>query len=354
MLTGTVLYNNANVLLLNQVPVADVVKMVLLFLPFLVNMTMPVAMAVGASLAVSRLGRDSEVTVLRASGVSLVRIFAPIFLVGLLVSVADFYFGEYVVPPAVGAFEELIGEMATHSPHLSPQAGQWIVATDQTYALYVQSIIPRKGYMELLGVAVVAGPRAILNGESAPMVATAKHGTFKDGHWTLENANQVRYSFDHPGWTLAHAGTFTYNFAVDPQVFKQGFLLQIPMYSLAHVATHTLKEMGTEIRKNNEQHITDIGTILDYHFKLSIPFSCLVMAICCPPLALRFAKGGGFMGTLLSICLVFVYWNTMLLTRILGSPGPEGSAPLLAPAIAAWSQNVIFTVLGLWVLWKSE
>ena len=64
--------------------------------------------------------------------------------------------------------------------------------------------------------------------------------------------------------------------------------------------------------------------------------------------------GGGFMGTLLSICLVFVYWNTLLLARILGSPGAEGSAPLLAPPVAAWSQNVLFVLLGLIVLRKSE
>ena len=60
------------------------------------------------------------------------------------------------------------------------------------------------------------------------------------------------------------------------------------------------------------------------------------------------------MGTLLSICLVFVYWNTMLLMRILGSVGPEGGAPLLAPHIAAWAQNVLFAVVGLIVLRRSE
>src|ERR1041385_8954630 len=101
MLIGTVLYNNASVLLLNQVPLRFVVRMVLYFIPFLLHMTMPVAMAVGASQAFSRLGRDAEITVMRASGASLVRIFRPIFIVGLLVSIGDFYFGEYVVPASV-------------------------------------------------------------------------------------------------------------------------------------------------------------------------------------------------------------------------------------------------------------
>src|SRR6266849_3682879 len=108
MLIGTVLYNNASVLLLNQVPLRFVVRMVLYFLPFLIHMTMPVAMAVGASLAVSRLGRDSEITVMRAAGASLIRIFMPIFVLGITVSVGDFFFGELIVPLSVQRLEAVL------------------------------------------------------------------------------------------------------------------------------------------------------------------------------------------------------------------------------------------------------
>src|SRR5947207_384163 len=101
MLIGSVLYNNATMLLMNQVPLVYVGKIILYFLPFLIHMTMPVAMAVGASLAVSRLGRDSEITVIRAAGVSLMRLFLPIFGAGLVISVGAFYLVDYVVPSFV-------------------------------------------------------------------------------------------------------------------------------------------------------------------------------------------------------------------------------------------------------------
>src|ERR1051326_3532827 len=149
MLTGTVLYNNADVLLVNQVPIRLVTRMVLYFLPFLVHMTMPVAMAVAASLAVSRLGRDSEITVMRASGVSLVRIFLPITLVGALLSVGDFYFGEYIVPRSVERFQTVLNEIPTVIPRLTPQAGRWMDSSDQSYAVFVRTMIRREGYIEL-------------------------------------------------------------------------------------------------------------------------------------------------------------------------------------------------------------
>src|SRR5947199_7219490 len=114
MLIGSVLYNNATVLLMNQVPLVYVAKLILYFLPFLIHMTMPVAMAVGASLAVSRLGRDSEITVMRASGASLVRIFMPFFLTGLVVSVGDFFFGELVVRLSVQRLEAVLAQIPNH------------------------------------------------------------------------------------------------------------------------------------------------------------------------------------------------------------------------------------------------
>ena len=115
MLTGSVLYNNADTFLQNKVPVEYIVRLAMYFVPFLINMTMPVGMAMAASLAVSRMARDSEITVLRAAGASLIRIFMPIFVAGLLVSIADFYWGEYIVPRVLYALPGRDGR-AAHAP----------------------------------------------------------------------------------------------------------------------------------------------------------------------------------------------------------------------------------------------
>src|SRR5579884_853620 len=154
MLTGTVLYNNAEIFLVHQVPVTDVVRLVLYFVPFLVHMTMPVAMAVAASLSVSRLGRDSELTVMRAAGISLYRIFLPIFVTGIVVSVADFYFGEKVVSWSMNRFDAVAAELPNHLKRLTPRTGQFITANDQSFALYVQTAAPHPGYIELHGITV--------------------------------------------------------------------------------------------------------------------------------------------------------------------------------------------------------
>ena len=149
-------------------------------------------------------------------------------------------------------------------------------------------------------------------------------------------------------------GKLVFDISVDPQAFSRGFMLQLPMWKMSGSSTRTFAQLREDIKRNEAAHIHDVFMQLDYYFKLSIPFSCIAMALCCPPIAMRFAKGGGFMGTLLSICLVFVYWNTMLLMRILGSPNGATQTAMLPPLAAAWGQNVIFAVLGLWVMKRSE
>jgi lipopolysaccharide export LptBFGC system permease protein LptF len=353
MLTGSVLYNNATLFLQFQVPVADVVRLALYFIPFLIHMTMPVAMAVAASLAVSRLSRDSEITVMRASGVSLVRIFMPIFVTGLVVSLADFAFGEYVIPATIVRYQAVQSSIPMHLNRLTPPAGQYIVSNDQRYVIGVRTMIPRQGYIELQKVQIIAGFK-LFDGDTLPIVISSDTGRYQNGNWIMDNAMVYSYDLsDYKKFSRSISKSLTFPIAVDPQAFQNGFLLQMPMGQLASSADRTFARLGAELKSQRAHGSVDPQLLLDYNFKLSIPFSCLVMALCCPPIALRFGRGGGFMGTLLSICLVFVYWNTLLLSRILGTPNP-GGPPLLAAPVAAWSQNVIFVLLGLILLRRSE
>ncbi len=354
LLTGSVLYNNADIFLQNQIPVQYIMRLALYFVPFLVNMTMPVGMAVAASLAVSRMARDSEITVLRASGASLVRIFMPIFVCGLLISVVDFFWGEYVVPASITRFNAVRNELPTQIKQIAPPSGEYITAPDNSYVIGVRNMEQKVGYIDLRGISIVSGLHTLIGAETQPFVLSADHGRYQNGNWMLDNAQIYTYDLRKPeNWSRGTARRVTKYINVDPQSFAGSFQLSMPMGKMADSAERTFLQLGEDLKNNRRLNIHNYSAELDYHFKLSVPFSCLVMALCCPPMALRFARGGGFMGTLLSICLVFVYWNTLLLARILGTPSPGGT-PILQPGVAAWSQNVLFVVVGLVVLKRSE
>jgi lipopolysaccharide export system permease protein len=66
-------------------------------------------------------------------------------------------------------------------------------------------------------------------------------------------------------------------------------------------------------------------------------------------MAVNFARSGAFMGVLLSIFLVLLYYNAYVIsTEILGRNS------WVSPVVAAWLPNVVFLVLGLVFLRRAE
>ena len=60
----------------------------------------PIAALIGTLFALAQLVASSEYTVMRASGVSLLRLNAALLTVGLLFATITFVFGEFIGPPA--------------------------------------------------------------------------------------------------------------------------------------------------------------------------------------------------------------------------------------------------------------
>lgn len=343
MLTGTVLYNNADTFLNYRIPAQGVARIAFYFLPYLVSLTMPVATAIAASLAVSRLARDSEITVMRASGISLRRIFLPIWAAGLLLSVGDFAFGERVVPWATRQYERTMSQLSRSMPFLAPRERQVVQSPDRKYTVYIGRMALEGGRALLYDVTMLAARGA----QPTPTVIVAPRAAYADGVWTLYDASVHAYEDAGRRETYTHADRLEIPFRLAERTFNLIYL-QLPLYSQS--ATSTWSELGRRIADERRAGWVNPQDLLDYHFKLSVPFSCLVFALVCPPMSLRFARAGSFMGVLLSIILVFVYWNTLLAAKILGARYPN----VLPPAVAGWGQNALFAGIGLFALWREE
>jgi LPS export ABC transporter permease LptG len=344
MLTGTVLYNNADTFINYSIPAMGIAKIAFYFLPYLISLTMPVAVAIGSSLMVSRMARDSEITVMRAAGISLRRIFLPVIFLGLVFSGFDFWFGEKVVPAANVAFEKTLSALSRNIQFLVPTANQFVQSPDKKYGVMVGSIQPHKdGTATLSNVLVtIYGPAG-----SLPSIVMANTADYADGVWTLHDAKSHVYTNGGRDEQYMEVKTWKMNLRLAERAFNS-IMLQLPLYSSA--ATRTFSELNAQVQQQRKFGYKNDRDLLEWHFKLSVPFSCLVFAIVCPPLALRFARAGSFMGVLLSIAVVFVYWNTLLAAKIIGGHNPN----LLPPAVAGWGQNIIFSIIGLVMLRREE
>ena len=87
-----------------------------LSLPFIVAMTLPMAVLVAVLYAFVRLGADNEITALRASGVNLVALVRPVLLAALGLAVLCFLFIDHVLPRTNHKLATLMVDIARKRP----------------------------------------------------------------------------------------------------------------------------------------------------------------------------------------------------------------------------------------------
>ena len=92
------MYNEISEFLDNKASVAESVRFFVLKIPGNIRFILPITVLLSNMYALANLGRNRELTAIRASGISLMRTGLPIFAVGFLVMLVNFYFNEQLVP----------------------------------------------------------------------------------------------------------------------------------------------------------------------------------------------------------------------------------------------------------------
>lgn len=113
---------------------------VLLRLPGRVYELMPVAVLIGTLYALSTLARHSEITVLRASGLSTRHLLTSLFQVAAVFAVLTFLFGEFVAPPAERAAQQLRLKAVSSVVAQEFRTGLWV--KDERSFINVQAVLP--------------------------------------------------------------------------------------------------------------------------------------------------------------------------------------------------------------------
>jgi lipopolysaccharide export system permease protein len=86
--------------LLGQLPADVFTKLVLLLLPFAFTYALPMGMLTGVLLTLGRLSADSEITAMRAAGISMTRVTRSVIFLAVLGAIAALYFNFQSMPSA--------------------------------------------------------------------------------------------------------------------------------------------------------------------------------------------------------------------------------------------------------------
>ena len=89
-----------------------------LSVPFIVAMTLPMAVLLAVLYAFSHLAADNEITAMRASGISVYQVLVPVMAWGVFMSVVNFAFVDQVLPRSNARLRNLLIDIGRKKPTL--------------------------------------------------------------------------------------------------------------------------------------------------------------------------------------------------------------------------------------------
>jgi len=264
---------------------ARMLLFVFLSLPGHMYVVFPVALLIGTLLALGKLSLQSELTVMRSSGMSLSRLAAFTATMGAGFALLLFAFGEYVVPQA----EEFAKRLRLHATGSVVaqefRSGFWV--KDDRSFVNIQSVTTDT---VLLGVRIYDFDEAY----RLVSISQAREARFNvQGKWELVDLKRTRFSA--AGTRVEALPLSEWSSVLTPDLLS-ALKVKPEEMSMANLSAYI------DHLRENKQKSTKYELAL--WFKVVRPFTLVVLMLLAVPFALVNARSGG-MGPRLLAGIVF-------------------------------------------------
>ncbi|NLJ80939.1 MAG: YjgP/YjgQ family permease [Firmicutes bacterium] len=322
VLLSGLLFQLTDLIFVNKVAVHTVAQMLLYRIPETVVMTLPISTLFATLLAVGRLVQDSEMTIMRASGVSFPRLMAPILILGLLISLFTYWASEKIVPEANHRFENLLRQIIFSEGIPLVEENVFFHGGEQRY-FYIEEVQRDTG--ELKNILVYE-----LGQNSFPRIISAKTGLLEENVWAL--AEGVIQELDDDGFVQFESRFQRMEIVTE----QEGEIFLGNQRTSDEMNRKELGELITHFQKGGRKVL---HLVVDYHMKLALPMASFVFALFGAPLALK-GKGGRSFGIVVSLIILLFYYVSISVSRSLGVN------EVLPPLVSAWLVNSLFALAG--------
>ncbi len=313
--------------------IVQVAKYFLYSIPAMGTPSLPMAALIAALLSLGNLSRHNEIIAMRASGISLARIVAPIIIGGALISALGFFNNEYLMPVYTARANAIKSvEIEGHKvPVVFQQRKLWLRGPDNSIA-NIDLVSPDRN--EMLGVNIFK-----LNPDyTVRERITAQSLLWTNGSWQFQNSRKYILGKDQVISRSADGEVF--NIVDNPDDLGMVAKTSEEMnFSELWDYVKRLKMSGYEAARYE----------VDLYNKLAFPFSSLLMVLIATPLSLLKVRSGGMSrGIAIAVFIAFIYWGLVSVGTALGRSG------VLPPLEAAWIANVLFASASLYILFRMQ
>ncbi len=301
--------------------------------PQFVYYVLPISALVASLVTIGLLTKSSELTVMKACGISLYRAALPIFLISLVWSGVLFGMSETILARANRRAEALNREIRTGVARTADvMHRRWVVGEAGSIYHYL-SFDPELDEFGNLSVYDFSGSPWSLERRTY-----VEHAAFnaEDGEWE-GHGTWVRdlSSTSAEDKVLLSADTRRLPFLEPPDFFET----ERPDAELM-----SFRELDGYVDELSASGFDVVQLVVALHRKVSFPFVTLILTLIAVPFAVTMGPRGALYGVGVGIAIACSYWI------ILSVFGAIGSAGLLAPILAAWAPNLLFGASATYLL----
>ena len=323
----------------NDLPLSMLFQYFAYALPGMINLVLPVACLVGGIVGVTILIRSGELTAVKASGISMRRISAPILLCTAGLCVGLYLVQDRVTPTTNRKAEEIKDQILGRAPvtYGMPAGGRWAFGPEGKRLYHYRLHDPDRRLFQGLSVLTVD--------RTAPHILEHRFSSIArwDGaEWDLEGQWQRTFPrdgsigiYEQEQEALAHFDPPENFTRREVTIARRGGVLKEQM---------SLQQLSKQIRELSGSGYDTTRIEVSYWVKLAQPWTPLVMVLLGLPFAFRIGRRGALYGIGVAILLVIVYWGTFAVFNALGLE------TILPPLLAAWAPNVLYGLLGVYLM----
>ncbi|HEU5352259.1 MAG TPA: LPS export ABC transporter permease LptG [Terracidiphilus sp.] len=307
----------------------------LFMLPNTFKVTIPMAVLVGLLLGLGRLAADSEIIAMRASGLGIgyfIRVGSIVAIGGTLLGLVN---SLYVAPRANQAILDMQHYLETSqaSYEIQPRV---FYEDFRNFVLYVQNVRGGTGASNwdrvfMADVSDPADPK-ITTAASAVVASDSSQELLM----RLRDGSRHETAAGNPQqYTISTFRSTDLPLTLGAQSDIHLGRLDTAIYALPFDAL-LQRTRGPDPRR----------FLLELQSRFSYPVACLVLMLVGVPLGVASRRGGKSSGFVLTLLLVILYYVLSYVGVALGRQGR------LSPFLAVWLANLVFTTVGLFLLWQ--
>ncbi|MFB0564737.1 MAG: LptF/LptG family permease [Candidatus Aminicenantaceae bacterium] len=301
-------------------------------LPEFIYYILPVTALTSTLLALGLLTKFNEITAMKACGVSVYRIIVPIILLSVIVSLFSFYVQEHVLPYANRKREEIWNKINDIPPRsYSYLDRRWVLNRKKDRIYHYNYFDPEGAVFNHLSIFDID-----LSSWSLKRRLYSEKGYLRGNSLFLENCWSRDFHERIPG---RYTGKKEMNIS---QVEDKSFFLK----EWKEPEQMSYRELRQYIKEIEESGFETVKFKVDLHYKISFPFVSLIMTILGIPFAFSMGKRGTLVGIGLSLVIAMLYWGAVGVFKQLGIIN------FLTPFLAAWGPNLIFCLIGGYLLFS--